>query len=268
MAITRKEKLLSAIANGTSPSIKPVTREEQLLSDIAKGTVSKVSPITRKEILLSDISKGQKPNIYPITREEQYLAHIGGGSSKHPENPITMTEFWLDKIANKGGGGGGGGSTDQTALAGAYTADGTFSNRKYTWDEMVERRGTSSPPYFDVSEEDRYVEASGFDIVVPDTEPYVGYFYCNNIVLPKTTTKVEGSDASKMGKVYVKATTPPELYEWAFFECTDVEIGGGSAGQVGAFGGIVVPVGCLEAYKSATNWSLYADYITEGEMPI
>lgn len=266
MAITRKEELLSAIANGTSPSIKPVTREEQLLYDIAKGTASKVSPITRKEILLSDISKGQKPNIDPITREEQYLAHIGGGSSKHPENPITMTEFWLDKIANKGGGGGsGGGSTDQTALAGAYTADGTFSNREYTWDEMVERGSAngsySSPCYLGGGDYEPYIlaEYPYYDIVVPDTMPYVGMFYCNNIVLPSTTTKVDGSDGSSLGKVYIKANDPPQLTEWAFDEIIYQNVTNFA---------IIVPIGSGSKFKSETNWSKYADYITEGAMPI
>ena len=257
MAITRKEAILSAIANGESSSINPVTREEQLLADIANGKASKITPVTRQEMFLSAISNVQKPTVPPITREEQYLSYIGGGTSNYPEKPITNTEFWLDKIANKSGGGSGGGSTDQTALAGAYTADGTFSNREYSWDEMVEMGVSAIQPYFYESEEYRYVEANGYDVVVPDTEPYVGYFYCNNIVLPKTTTKVEGSGAPEMGKVYVKATTPPELYEFAFPDPAYFH-----------FGGIVVPVGCIEAYKSATNWSFYADYITEGEMPI
>lgn len=237
-----------------------------MLSDISNGMVSSVTPVTRTEMFLSAISKGQKPNIEPITREEQYLSYIGGESSKYPENPITRTEFWLEKIANKSGGGSGGGSADQTALAGAYTADGTFSNREYTWDEMVERGSASngiysSPYYIGGGDYDPYIVAENpyYDIVVPDTMPYVGMFYCNNIVLPSTTTKVDGSDGSSLGKVYIKATDPPQLTEWAFDEII--------YNDVVSFA-IIVPIGSGSKFKSATNWSKYADYITEGAMPI
>lgn len=265
MAITRKEAILSAIANGESSSINPVTREEQLLADIANGKASKITPVTRQEMFLSAISNVQKPTVPPITREEQYLSYIGGGTSNYPEKPITNTEFWLEKIANKSGGGSGGGSTDQTALAGAYTADGTFSNREYTWDEMVERGSAngsySSPCYLGGGDYEPYIlaEYPYYDIVVPDTMPYVGMFYCNNIVLPSTTTKVDGSDGSSLGKVYIKANDPPQLTEWAFDEIIYQDVTNFA---------IIVPIGSGSKFKSATNWSKYADYITEGAMPI
>lgn len=165
---------------------------------------------------------------------------------------------------------------DQTALAGAYIADGTFSNRRYTWDEMIENAESGDEPNFYVGDDYTDLYAESYDVVVPDTVTDCGYFYCKNIVLPKTTTHVGGTDCS-MGKVYVKATTPPALEEWAFFEITDVIIreddGNGGyyenqGGSGGTLGGIVVPIGCGNIYRNWTNWSLYADYIEEGEMPI
>lgn len=52
-------------------------------------------------------------------------------------------------------------------------------------------------------------------------------------------------------EMHIKATTPPTLASGAL----------GTASSLTH--SIVVPAGCGEAYKAATNWARYADYITE-----
>ena len=47
----------------------------------------------------------------------------------------------------------------------------------------------------------------------------------------------------------MKPTTPPEISSNTFTSSK--------------LNKIIVPVGCGEAYKSATNWSNFADYIEE-----
>ncbi len=79
----------------------------------------------------------------------------------------------------------------------------------------------------------------------------------NKLTLPSTVTKI-GEYALCIGSTKVKATItflskkPPTLDSTAF--------------KVDWLNKIIVPVGCGEAYKSATNWSLYADYIEEAEI--
>jgi hypothetical protein len=58
---------------------------------------------------------------------------------------------------------------------------------------------------------------------------------------------------SSLKYVYCKATTPPAL-GW------DDVFDGNASGRR-----IIVPIGSGEAYKTATNWSEYADDIIEDE---
>jgi hypothetical protein len=164
---------------------------------------------------------------------------------------------------------------------GAYKADGTFSTLEYTWEQMVENGESSRDseyytfPYVgygplsgELRVDSGTEEGIDYDIVVPASVTNI-YPICKTIVLPETTTYFEGSEF--VYTVYVKATTPPILSEDAFFEQTDViiydEEGNPQYGSNNGFGGIIVPVGCGELYKTTGNWSLYAKYITEGEMP-
>lgn len=148
-------------------------------------------------------------------------------------------------------------------LSGAYVADGTFSIRKYTWDELVERAADYQEPCYYNTEDDRGLYAMGYDVIVPDTMPDVGYFYATNIILPETTTHVEGSDHLYFEKIYIKATDPPELESDAFDEMLNYA----TPEQLEKFK-IVVHEGCGTAYENATNWSEYKEKIEEGEMPI
>lgn len=221
-------------------------------------------PITREEKLLNSIANGVSSGITPITREEQYLSYIAGESSNKPKSPITRKEFYLDKIS-QGGGGGGGGSTDQTDLAGCYTPDGTFSDRRFTWLEMMLNcsEGGNPPMYGQMGGMYNELDAlnpedySYYDVVVPDEITRLVTFKCRNIVLPATLMELPSYGDKGFKKMYIKATTPPFLYQKdldAMQPIEDITI--------------IVPIGCGNVYKSATNWSYYADRIFEGEMPI
>jgi hypothetical protein len=52
-AITREEKLMAGIADGSGGGIEPITREEMFLAKLAGQNVQTPEPITRKEKLLN-----------------------------------------------------------------------------------------------------------------------------------------------------------------------------------------------------------------------
>lgn len=95
-------------------------------------------------------------------------------------------------------------------------------------------------------------------IVIPDniteiTKELFNSCYClTNIVIPDNVTKIfDGAFRYCYGieEYHLKPTTPPTLTNTnAFLEIpSDCKI--------------YVPIGSLEAYKTATNWSSYADYM-------
>ncbi len=150
---------------------------------------------------------------------------------------------------------GGGEPTDQTALAGAYTPDGTFSNRVYTWDEMLSNYDGYISPNAGYQSGYLNLYSDNYDIVVPDDAVADYIVYCDmeyNLILPKTTKFIDVNKCY-MDTLYVKATVPPVL-DYGY---DDSE-----------FDRIVVPIGCGNAYKSATGWCDLAEYIEEGAMPI
>ena len=71
--------------------------------------------------------------------------------------------------------------------------------------------------------------------------------------LPGTLTSIGGYiiNGTPIAKIRVRSTTPPTLNSNSFFQTSKT------------LSSIVVPKGCADAYKSATNWSAYADKITE-----
>lgn len=75
-----------------------------------------------------------------------------------------------------------------------------------------------------------------------------------NVTIPETVTTI-GTQAfiysTSLEKVILYPTTPPSL--------------GANAIEKTAGLRIIVPIGTLEAYKTATNWSAYADYMEEAE---
>lgn len=75
----------------------------------------------------------------------------------------------------------------------------------------------------------------------------------NEFTIPSTVTNIGANAFSKnplMTSFEIKAVTPPTADETPFSECPKLTT-------------IIVPKGSLEAYKTATNWSAYADLMVE-----
>lgn len=83
--------------------------------------------------------------------------------------------------------------------------------------------------------------------------------YCSSVksvVLPRSLQKIgywAFSYGDSLKTITMQASIPPTLDSSAFYQC-------GSISQ------IIVPIGCGDAYKSATNWSALADKIVEGDV--
>ena len=98
------------------------------------------------------------------------------------------------------------------------------------------------------------------DIVLPSSLDEIGsgcFADANTgmseITVPPLVTKIGDltfRNRQSLSKVVMRPTTPPTIAEGTF--TTD-----------GSLKEIIVPKGCGEAYKSATNWSYYADIIRE-----
>ena len=76
-----------------------------------------------------------------------------------------------------------------------------------------------------------------------------------SIVIPRNVTKIVGysfNQCAALTTVEMKPTTPPTLNNKAFNNCTKLSK-------------FIVPKGSLDAYKTATNWSAYADLMVEAE---
>ncbi len=81
--ITRKEKLLDAIAKGEQPKITPITREEMFLAKAGGADIETPKPVTRKEMFLSRISAGGSASeglAYTISDDGTYYSVTGIGT--------------------------------------------------------------------------------------------------------------------------------------------------------------------------------------------
>jgi hypothetical protein len=111
------------------------------------------------------------------------------------------------------------------------------------------------------------------EIILPDTIVTIGdrsfvetVRSLKEIVIPASVTTIYagafaiGASYQGLRKLVMKPTVPPTIY---------LTVGNTTASTF-AFNGtlkeIIVPAGCGEAYKSATNWSYYADIIKEEEI--
>jgi len=105
--------------------------------------------------------------------------------------------------------------------------------------------------------QDEYSLAS---VTIPDSVTSIGnsmFSYCRSlasITIPDSVTSISANafqKCSSMAKYHLKPTMPPALADANAFEGIPSDCI------------IYVPVGSLEAYKTAANWSAYADYMRE-----
>lgn len=97
--ITRKEKLLNAIATNGNVDFSPKTREEIFLFKILGADVNTPTPITRKEILYQHIIDGTIPTFEPRTRLEKFIMAAAGAELELPV-VLTREEYWWAEISD------------------------------------------------------------------------------------------------------------------------------------------------------------------------
>lgn len=105
-----------------------------------------------------------------------------------------------------------------------------------------------------------YFCSSLSEIEIPETVKTIKQYSfrsCNlkQLKIPSSVIQIENYaflDNPYLSKIVVKPSAPPSL--------------GSSVFDTKGLNEIVVPIGCGDAYKSATNWSAYADYIVEGDV--
>ena len=108
----------------------------------------------------------------------------------------------------------------------------------------------------DLSEEAFFRVANLASITLPQTLQTIGKYalqQCtglSSITIPASVTSIGESafwGCAGLSRIDVLATTPPAIEEWVFDNTNDAPI--------------YVPAASLDAYKAATNWSVYADRI-------
>lgn len=97
--ITRKEKLLNAIATNGNVDFSPKTREEIFLFKILGADVNTPTPITRKEILYQHIIDGTIPTFEPRKRLEKFIMAAAGVELELPV-VLTREEYWWAEISD------------------------------------------------------------------------------------------------------------------------------------------------------------------------
>jgi len=97
--ITRKEKLLNAIATNGNVDFSPKTREELFLFKILGADVNTPTPITRKELLYQHIIDGTLPTFEPRTRLEKFIMAAAGVELELPV-VLTREEYWWAEISD------------------------------------------------------------------------------------------------------------------------------------------------------------------------
>lgn len=97
--ITRKEKLLNAIATNGNVDFSPKTREEIFLFKILGADVNTPTPITRKELLYQHIIDGTLPTFEPRTRLEKFIMVAAGAELELPV-VLTREEYWWAEISD------------------------------------------------------------------------------------------------------------------------------------------------------------------------
>lgn len=239
-----------------------ITRTEQYLNSIAEGGSVDIKPVTRKELFLAKAAGMDVETPDPVTREEMYLSKISSGSGGVPINN-------QDKTITQNG---------------TYTADEGYTGLG-TVSVNVEASGGDEKSQLDALIDGSITEISS------DAETVRGYaFYaCTQL---KTAIFRSASTLGWYGlyqcleAVTVDFLVLTKIESNAFLNCRSLTallirnesmctLGNSNAfnscchilGTVDSTynpdglkdGYIYVPAALVDTYKTATNWSTYAD---------
>jgi hypothetical protein len=241
-------------------------------------------PITREEKLLNSIANGVYSGVQPVTREEQYLSYIAGETYTKPDEPITRKEVFLDKIPQGGSSGGGVTIRNQNKTItenGTYTADSGYTGLG-TVTVNVESSGSTGKSKLAQYADGTLTKLMPEDLAGVETirNSAFGSATWTSITLPSTVTKIDGyAFSSNKSLTDVTLLTDADVYfnimGNAFSYCESLKtitvkqsvrqiyIQASTFNNCPALEKIIVPNGCGEMYKTATNWSAYADIIVE-----
>jgi hypothetical protein len=275
--------------------VQPVTREEQYLFAISEGTTSEMEPITRKERYLARAA-GQNVEVpEPITREEMYLQKVALGGASGGVNKLnqvackTVEEITAEDLR---------GATaidnyffrlctklksvvipNSVTEIGTLAFSGSVSNPMkiesvlFESNSKLQRVGQNVFQYNDsltsiilpesVTSIDynAFANCNGFvkfnnlpQSLKTINAPFQGCANLEEVTFPKNVTNIGSAPfaSTKIKRIIMKPTTPPTIATNFLFGASPLPT-------------IVVPVGTIDVYKSATNWSAYADQMIEGD---
>ena len=134
---------------------------------------------------------------------------------------------------------------DGTTKIGAYVFYGCYSLTNVTIPNSVTTIGNYA--FYFCSRLTDVTIGSG---VTSIGESAFGYSGLTNVTIPNSVTTIGGnsfSNCSALTAITILATTPPTLTSSAFYDTNNCPI--------------YVPAESVDAYKTATNWSKYADRI-------
>lgn len=293
-AITREEKIMSG------ENLTPITRKEMFLAKAAGQDVETPTPITREEMFLSNISGGGASiNVQPlsITENGTYtapkgtayspidanVASSGGGENKFNQFLTkTITEVTAEDFK------GATSITDSVFSRCPELTTVTMSDSITSVDNSVFSRcpkltniklsnnletigngmfyNCSSLTNVEIPNSVKTIGNGMFEgstpipsIIIPDSVTTIGdsMFYKNrtiwNVTIGSGITSIGNSmfyDNFQHKTVTIRATTPPTIKSGTFANTPQT---------------FIVPAASVEAYKSATNWSQYADKIVASE---
>lgn len=230
------------------------------------------------------------PDKLPSTLYEAIITTCGGTVDDLPDRlPSTYLKRIAKVVGNAGGGSSGGGSSDNTPLKSvgdlefALNADGASYSFTGSWDEsttvLVIPPTYNGLPVTCIDTKSFLQVYPPTAIIIPNSVTSIGVsgLSCTNVTylaLPNSVTDIKNfafinssvlnyavipnsvvsmgdrvfDNCPKLETVCVLAETPPVVGTGMFNGCTSLK-------------GIYVPNNSVEAYKSATNWAAYADYI-------
>jgi hypothetical protein len=233
-----------------------------------------MEPVTRQEIFLA-AAAGQEVQLpEPITREDKFLAAMAGMDVELPK-PITRKDMFLAavaaKIANGESGGGTGGVSKLPQVVDRsiteITAEDLQGVKKiggwafYSCGSLVSAEIPEGVTYIDLYS---FHGCSALSTVIfPNslnnisTSAFQNCTSLSSLSFGENLTNIGNQTfkgCTSLESVTLKSSTPPSLGSNAFAGCDNLNQ-------------IIVPAGTGDAYKSATNWSAYADIIVEGSAP-